>query len=245
MIKVTQSKPNTFTLNCNVSKHVVNIVVGDVIAFEVFPEWLEDTVRFNTLIVSHDLLEINFQPEDDVSVIKSTFITLIASLTEVEESPNYYLVQRGEFRPQFDETILKSLDKDYMGSAEFEFGALPRALGRFLSAEDELCWVILKVKKGSQWGKLYAIVRRSQINKLHKELWDFGKGFTDTKEYVELKHRRSFLFGIDKGLEFIVAVDSKLLRKLVQLAPNSFEVLVENKWIPEGSELNEYWNTLD
>ena len=245
MIKVTQPKPNTFTLNCNVSKHTVNIDIGDVIAFEAFPEWLEDTVRFNTLIVSHDLLEINFQPDDDVSVIKSTFTTLIASLTEAEESPNYFLVQRGEFKLKFAETMLKSCNMDYMGSAEFEFGALPRALGHFLSTKDELCWTILKVKEGSQWGTLYAIVRKSQIDKLHKELWEFEKGFTDTKEYVELRHRGSFLFGIDKGLEFIVVVDSKSLRKLVQLAPKSFEVLYENEWIPEGSELNEYWNTLD
>lgn len=241
MIKVTQSKPNTFTLTCNVSKHVVNIVVGDVIAFEAFPEWLEDTVRFNTLIVSHDLLEINFQPDDDVSVIKSTFTTLIASLTEVEESPNYYLVQRGKFYLQFKETMLKSCDMDYMGSSEFEFGALPTTMGRFLSTKDELCWVILKLKKGTKWDTLYAIVRKSQVNKLHKELWDFEKGFADTKEYVTLNDRRSFLFGIDEDMEFIVAVDAKPLRKLKWLAPKSFEVLTLNRWIPAGAELNEYW----
>ena len=241
MIKVTQPEPNTFTLKCSVSKYTVNINVGNATIPETFLGWFEDLVRFHTLIVSRDLLEVNFKPEDDINVIKLTLTSLIAGHTKTEELPYYYLVQRGEFRPQFKETMLKSCDMDYMGSSEFEWGALPTAMGRFLSTKDELCWVILKLQKGTKWGTLYAIVRKSQVNKLHKELWDFEKGFVDTKEYVTLNDRRSFLFGIDEGMEFIVAADAKLLRKLKWLAPKSFEVLSMNKWVPAGAELNEYW----
>lgn len=35
-------------------------------------------------------------------------------------------------------TILKQIDGDYMGSAEFEFGAVPTALANFLTSEEEL-----------------------------------------------------------------------------------------------------------
>ena len=241
MIKVTQPEPNTFTLNCNVSKCTVNINVGDASVPETLQGWLADRVRFLTLIVSHESLEMNFNPEDNIDAIKLSLVALIAGVTKIEELPNYYLVQRGEFRPQFKETMLKSCDMDYMGSAEFEFGALPTAMGRFLSTKDELCWVILKLKKGTKWDTLYAIVRKSQVNKLHKELWDFEKGFADTKEYVMLNDRRSFLFGIDEGMEFIVAVNATPLRKLKWLAPKSFEVLTLNGWTPAGAELNEYW----
>ena len=45
-----------------------------------------------------------------------------------------YLIQRAKFRDEISSTFRKGIDKilcfDYMGSAEFEFGALPASLKR-------------------------------------------------------------------------------------------------------------------
>lgn len=50
-----------------------------------------------------------------------------------------YLIQRGEIkRPLVDGRISEAVNLDYMGSAEFEFGALPKSLRAMQSRLDDL-----------------------------------------------------------------------------------------------------------
>ena len=48
----------------------------------------------------------------------------------------FYLVQRGTFRDKIDISKITGIDSiiswDYMGSSEFEFGALPTSLKRIV-----------------------------------------------------------------------------------------------------------------
>lgn len=154
---------------------------------------------------------------------------------------NYYLVQLGQMRNRIAVkkagTILKSVDWDYMGSAEFEFGALPKALGCLLSTQDELVIVDKLLFKGySQF--LTAVVRTSQVQKLKDFLSNFNDVQSDLKERILIKDTESVLFGIDEGLEFIVTVGNKKLKLLMDRGKESFELLQKNEWIDSSAKIN-------
>lgn len=129
-------------------------------------------------------------------------------------------------------TILKQIDGDYMGSAEFEFGAVPTALANFLTSEEELVFNKVVVE-----GNLYRYwVRKSQEEMLvnaitnHK---DTIKGLKEThtlRDFFSGNASDICVFGIDKYYECFVYTNKTLTSRFKDVKDNSIAVLKENGW---------------
>lgn len=101
----------------------------------------------------------------------------------------FYLIQRGKIRDTWKESTSflsgKSnaiIDPDYMGSAEFEFGAIPRAYIRLRSRFD---WYKLHntVIKTTQGKTLFLLCEDSCYEEVLAELKRFKKDHYHLKEY--------------------------------------------------------------
>jgi hypothetical protein len=88
-----------------------------------------------------------------------------------------YLIQRGSFRNiKADEIVgLDSLiSYDYMGSAEFEFGALPQSLTRICESLEQF-EVFPTITKNADGQHLYIFCRKSQFEEIFKCVLHFSK----------------------------------------------------------------------
>lgn len=109
-----------------------------------------------------------------------------------------YLVQRVKLMPEWITKKVKDKEKilepsvddlyrmDYMGSAEFEWGALPKSLKRiclnfenFLTYETEI-----KDHKGNP---LFLFIEQHKVNDYINEINEYLKGNRNLKEYIELE----------------------------------------------------------
>lgn len=84
-----------------------------------------------------------------------------------------YLVQRGTFKCREGKTgIDKVISWDYMGAAEFEWGALPRAWRYVLDHIDD--YDLFKFDRRTVKGDIvYVFCNRSDIDSITKELHDY------------------------------------------------------------------------
>ena len=131
------------------------------------------------------------------------------------------------------DTILKQMRGDYMGSAEFEFGAVPRTLGNFLTSGEELIFnkVVLE-------GNLYRYwVRKSQEDMLVTALTNYKDTIWSLKESHTLSDfftgngSDTCIFGIDKDYECFIYTNKTLTSRFKDVKENTVDVLKENNWI--------------
>ena len=151
---------------------------------------------------------------------------------------SYYLWQRGK-TGAFKEThttILKSIDLDYMGAAEFECGALPGALSNFLKDKDNTVFGSVKIPLEGKTQLIHYWVRESQVETLKQALIDLAEGKLDLMESCNLFKpaiggKGRVVFGIDQGFEFFAWTSSKFKAHLEKVTPNSVKMLKLNGWL--------------
>jgi len=137
-----------------------------------------------------------------------------------------YLVQRAKFTNVKNEEIVgidSILDFDYMGSAEFEWGALPKSLHRIVDVFDQYeVFTVNEVKdhEGSSM-KVYCkneFFDQVKENALHLSINPYGyKEFCDMKDYIsgkkntnnfwwDIKQDYFIFFGKNKGKKVEIAM---------------------------------------
>lgn len=99
-----------------------------------------------------------------------------------------YLIQRAKFTNSPDQKDIDSiLDFDYMGSAEFEFGALPQSLKRIRENIANYCISTFEINS-----KKISVFYDNKLIKNVKELSEIINGLADNKfllkEYCDFQH---------------------------------------------------------
>ena len=103
---------------------------------------------------------------------------------------NMYLVQRVERRHELRNKVNPSIDDryqmDYMGSAEYEFGSLPKSLKRICKELDKFVIHTSEIKdhKGNS---LKFFIEESKIADYMQEISSYLNGKRRLKEYIHLK----------------------------------------------------------
>jgi hypothetical protein len=106
----------------------------------------------------------------------------------------------GGLKPEAMSLLRELFSFDYMGAAEFEFGAVPEALSHIAKAAGELCtftvnvplatvppnWRITDDVKPEGIGVVYGICRHSQLTEVCRRIKLFAAGKGRTKERVGL-----------------------------------------------------------
>lgn len=92
-----------------------------------------------------------------------------------------YLIQRAKFKyDPYRNGIDSILDFDYMGSAEFEFGALPQSLKRIRKNISDYCISSFEIKN-----KKVCFFYSNKLIKNIKELIEIIDGLIDNKFYLK------------------------------------------------------------
>lgn len=139
--------------------------------------------------------------------------------------------------------LLSLLELDYMGSAEFEFGAIPKALLRFCKAPEPKVFgkLTLKANKMLKPGSLihapnrqkeitlYYLVRKSKEQMLQMcfEQWAFG-GHPLLKDPVYPGEPNTFNICIDEDTECFFGTDTQTFETLIAGLPESYYRVRQN-----------------
>lgn len=139
--------------------------------------------------------------------------------------------------------LLSLLELDYRGSAEFEFGAIPKALLRFCKAPEPKVFgkLTLKANKMLEPGSLihapnrqkeitlYYLVRKSkeQMLKMCLEQWAFG-GHPLLKDPVYPGEPNTFNICIDEDVECFFGTDTQTFETLIAGLPESYYRVRQN-----------------
>lgn len=155
----------------------------------------------------------------------------------------YHLWQTGNSKTKnkINDTILKQVTWDYMGSAEFEYGALPKALANFLyNPEEEMSFgsIVVKVvdfigiKKVEKDLLFRYWVRTSQEEQLREALSNLPQVKRDLKETLDIINKENpVIFCIDKNQEFFAWTKKTFKKQMLDVLPNTIKVLKENEYM--------------
>lgn len=152
----------------------------------------------------------------------------------------YHLWQTGNVKSKVNsnDRILGQFDFDYMGSAEFEFGAIPKALGNFLKCKEPKIFNKVNVTVGDETRLVRYWVRESQQKQLEAALQDIPATRKHLKERCnflvdfqgkELQNR--VIFGIDRDMEFFAWTDKTVKSRILDTMDETIAVLTENEWM--------------
>lgn len=162
----------------------------------------------------------------------------------------YRYMQMGNIKPVSEwgssgyNTILGNIDLQYMGSAEFEWGALPKAMGRLVSSSDPMVFGKVQVnlpenpvRPGKNVDVLVRYyVRQSQEQGLLELLLNWGSTSKNFKEWnVKLTEDKNIVFCIDEGYECFMWNGKLGKRLLTTCIAESIGLLIENEWIDDLS----------
>lgn len=160
---------------------------------------------------------------------------------------NYHLMQQGRIKAtkmwDSEKTILMNINLSYMGSSEFEWGALPEAMARLLSARDEMIFGKIEVTLpvGSHRSDLDITtvlvrywVKKDQEKDLVEMLSNWRQYHRGFKEWdVELTNTGDIVFCIDQDHECFMW-NGKLGKRLIEEHLDStLAILTENGWIED------------
>lgn len=144
---------------------------------------------------------------------------------------------------QANPPLLAMLDLDYMGSAEFEFGAIPKAILRFCKSEEPKVFGKLTLKAGklskpftkeypdnhNREITIFYLVRKSKEQSLVMclEQWAFG-GHPLLLDPVYPGEQNTFNICIDEDAECFFGTDTQTFEVLVNCLPESYRVIRQN-----------------
>lgn len=138
--------------------------------------------------------------------------------------------------------LLAMLDLDYMGSAEFEFGAIPKALFRFCKADEPKVFGKLTLKAGkllkpgrqhpdkaNEQITIFYLVRRAKEQALIMclEQWAFG-GHPLLLDPVYPGEPNTFNICIDEDAECFFGTDTQTFETLIDCLPESYRLVRQN-----------------
>lgn len=98
---------------------------------------------------------------------------------------NYYLIQRYELRSdeqRFAKGVGRYLSGDYMGAAEFEWGAVPKAWADIRGRENKIVVLEIKTRQGGDVTVLCPV--DTDTVKLNEEFASLAKNEVQTKEWT-------------------------------------------------------------
>ena len=150
-----------------------------------------------------------------------------------------WLVQRAEIpKPLADpdtSTLTNSLKLDYMGSAEFEFGALPNSLRSLRSAHEQGKMVIRLVhgiKEGDHPLRVLSLFNDDAFNDYVKELKKLRYEDPRTKETTRFQHNYSQKWGSfntdfwwDIDNDTMWSFNKNYMNRLISYLENSFKIV--------------------
>ncbi len=103
-----------------------------------------------------------------------------------------YLVQRVERRRELRNKVNPSVDDrygmDYMGSAEYEFGSLPKSLKRICKNIDDFVIYTSEKIKDYKGNPLQFFIKKDIIDEYMKEIDEYLEGRRHLKESIGLKY---------------------------------------------------------
>lgn len=109
-----------------------------------------------------------------------------------------FLIQRATvIRPLADENtrLSQAVDFDYMGSAEFEFGALPKSFRRIEALADGWkCRLVNEIKDGDKPLRVYSAFSDEGFDEYKKYLLNLRAGKQRTKESTYFEHDHASRF---------------------------------------------------
>ena len=123
-----------------------------------------------------------------------------------------YLLQRGKLNentPKNEHAFLGMVDLDYMGSSEFEWGALPKSMTRIMCALDNKDMVAkcLDDIKNTNGVPMWIICKKNMENDIHTELhkyvYDMPNRYS-LKEYNSIPEHCGTRHLFDTNYDFIV-----------------------------------------
>ena len=101
------------------------------------------------------------------------------------ETYRMWLVQRGDFKEREEKTgIDRLITWDYMGSAEFEWGALPRAYKYIIDNKSQYQMYVMKNMANRNGVPLCIFCKRDEHKKIIATLDEFRKKPYGLKEYI-------------------------------------------------------------
>lgn len=162
----------------------------------------------------------------------------------------YRLLQQATIPPvkkwEIERGVLGNLDFKYMGSAEFEFGSLPKAMGCFLGSTEALVFGkvtvtlpidVLRPNKGTEEVLVRYLVRESQQAGLIEFLQNWKTASRNFKEWnVSLVKTNDLVFCIDKNHETLMWNGKLGNRFIKEHAIVSINTLIKNEWCPPVPE---------
>lgn len=145
----------------------------------------------------------------------------------------YHLIAMGKSKTKVKakNTILGQVSWNYMGAAEYEFGAIPEALVRFLKCEESKVFSKLTIEFEGQQHSMRVWCRESQLEDLKTLFSSYStarRDFKNPKHFDDLKDR--VFFGIDKDKEFFVFEKKVFRSQLEDNLENTIKVLKDNEW---------------
>jgi hypothetical protein len=154
--------------------------------------------------------------------------TLIQKVTEP------WLIQRAEIQKPLadpkEATLTKSLSLDYMGSAEFEFGALPASLRRMRASGSLQTRLVKSIRQGDSPLRVFSYLDDETFPQYARILSDLRHGDPRLKEvsrfsldYPQDGLKTDFWWDIENDV--IWSFDKNYMSRLPRYLENSFSVM--------------------
>jgi hypothetical protein len=118
---------------------------------------------------------------------------------------NSYYIQRGKFRDKPDKErkgVDSILQFDYMGSAEFEFGALPKSLKELRNGIKDYCYGTLELRHNGVQVDITYLCRKKDTGDVEEIIKSLSTGSVRLKEYCDLQYYFPNTFRNDPSNDF-------------------------------------------
>lgn len=151
-----------------------------------------------------------------------------------------YLIQRATIEtPLADDSsrLSQAVNFDYMGSAEFEFGALPKSFRRIEAvADDWKCRRVEEIKEGDKPLRVYSALTDDEFEQYKQHLIAARSGKLHTKESTYFEHdhaerfkyaRADFWWDIDNDVMF--GFHKQFMNRLPHYVASSLAYMNEKK----------------
>lgn len=146
-----------------------------------------------------------------------------------------YLIQRAKIKTR-DTTLVLSrvVDLDYMGAAEFEFGALPKSLRRIEASLDKTNLLTLKeIKEGKRPLRVFSYFSPEEVEEYTKYLQEIRENKRRLKEPVSFSNGVTaygdddFWWDIENDAMF--SFDQKFMNNIQVYLKNSLALMNKEK----------------
>lgn len=153
-----------------------------------------------------------------------------------------YLIQRCKIKDRSNKTkmVSEALSFDYMGSAEFEWGALPRNTEALFHKRSQLIVTPYTGVLPKNVKNLFILSLPEQAEQYQSELSNLVQGKTRTKEYVfsSFGDSEETEVWLDLDNQVVFATNQNILKHLPKLLEGSMVKIQENQRIKaKGDEL--------